>query len=478
MHSLFFLSQIVQSQLQTAMSFLIGFAFLASILVVGSIWILKRSPSIVSIVLYGVAFLLLCLPLLGLTTQSNRLTQKFKAIAVPFGITTVRATTGTPSVSIAPFGDIKKGDVLLQASSPEMDARLKVLAAQARKLEFDRRLVAESLALPGQEQLFGYERSEEQDFENQIEQRARQHRADIQSLERLRHPLLREISRLDIELQHANEDAEQFSSLFSRGLASTAEVNRKEKALEKVVGEMTSYKEHLQSIDDQIKSIKTELLAPMNVSTLKEAGYTIAGNEDKKTLTAKSNSTARAQMQEDLKATRIAQIDLQLGAIELEIDSVMSKQIHVAPNDGVVLWKHPSPYSTLPGTPLVAMSQPGQSGVLLKINGDDLEGLKFEPNSEILVDLTHRGFSTKDTSFQAKCVVHDSGSEQTDSGTCELLVISPLPATLVQSLLKSDAVPLEVSFKGAADSKTPWENLIDQVDIMGHYYDQVPTASK
>jgi hypothetical protein len=95
-----------------------------------------------------------------------------------------------------------------------------------------------------------------------------------------------------------------------------------------------------------------------------------------------------------------------------------------------------------------------------------------------LVDLTHRGFSTKDTSFQAKCVVHDSGSEQTDSGTCELLVISPLPATLVQSLLKSDAVPLEVSFKGAADSKTPWENLIDQVDIMGHYYDQVPTASK
>lgn len=183
-------------------------------------------------------------------------------------------------------------------------------------------------------------------------------------------------------------------------------------------------------------------------------------------------------MQEELKATRLAQIDLQLGAIQLEIDSVKSKQIHVAPNDGVVLWKHPSPYSTLPGTPLVAMSQPGQSGVLLKINGDDLEDIKLDPNSEILVDLTHRGFSTKEASFQAKCVVHDSGSEQTHKGTYEFLVISPLPATLLQELLKSDAVPLEVSFKGAADSKTGWESLIDQLDIMGHYYDQAPTASK
>ncbi len=480
MHSYFFLCQMGQPQLQTAISFLIGLAFLASILVVGSIWVLKRSPSVVSIMLYGLAFLLLCLPMLGLATQTQERTRKFKAVAIPFEITAVRAIEGTKSVSIAPLGDINEGDILLEASSPLMDAQLENLRSQKCKLEFDRRLVVENLLLPGQEQLFDFQRSEEEELEEQYEQRQRRYRADIQSLERLRLPILREISRLTVELKHANEDADQFNSLLSRGLASPAEYKRKEKALEKISVEMSSYQAQLKAIDKEVTAIESNLSFTKTASVLDDDTSTVANNESKMHFIAKPSENARQRMAEDLKATRLEQIDLQLKAVELEVDSVRSKQGFVAPHDGVVVWKHPSPDSTLPGTPLVAMSRPGRSGVLLKVNVDDLENLQIDTNSEISIEIIDRGYPTKESRFQAKCIAHNCDSQHTHSGICELLVISPLPATLFQRLLNSDVVPLEVVFKGNADTKsqTLWQNLVEKVDFTGHYYEQAPTASE
>ena len=480
MHSYFFLCQMGQPQLQTAISFLIGLAFLASILVVGSIWVLKRSPSVVSILLYGLAFLLLCLPMLGLATQTQERTRKFKAVAIPFEITAVRAIEGTKSVSIAPFGDINEGDMLLEASSPMMDAQLQNLMSKKSKLEFDRQLVAEDLPLPGQGQLFSFGRSEEEELEELKRQRERQYLADIQVLERLRLPILREISRLKVELKHATEDAEQFNSLLTRGLASSAEYKRKQKALEKISVEMTSYQAQLASIDDQLTAMKSEISFPKTASVLDNDASTVANIERKMHFIVKDSETAKRSMAEDLKATRLEQIDLQLKAVEIEIDSVRGKQGFVAPHDGVVVWKHPSPDSTLPGTPLVAMSRPGRSGVLLKVNVDDLENLQIDTNSEISIEIIDQGYPTKESRFQAKCIAHNYDSEHKHSGICELLVISPLPATLFQRLLNSDVVPLEVVFKGNADTKsqTLWQNLVEKVDFTGYYYEQAPTASE
>ena len=480
MHSYFFLCQMGQQQLQTGISFLIGLAFLASILVVGSIWVLKRSPSVVSIMLYGLAFLLLSLPMLGLATQIQEQTRRYKAVAIPFEVTAVRASGGTKSMAIAPLGEIKEGGMLLEASSPLMEAQLQNLMSQKSKLEFDRQLVTENLPLPGQGQLFNFERTEEDELQELARQRQRQYLADIQVLERQRLPILREISRLEIELKHATEDVEQFNSLRSRGLASTAECKRKEKALEKISVEMTSYEAQLRSIEEQLTAMKSKISFPKTASVLDNDGSTVANIEKKMHFIVKDSATARRRMAEELKLTRLRQIDMQLKAVELEIDSVKSKQGYVAPHDGVVTWKHPSPDSTLPGTPLVAMTQPGNSGVLLKVSVDNLDDLQIDKNSEISVEIIDQGYPAKETRFQVKCIAHNCDSQHTHAGTCELLVISPVPATLFQRLFNSEVVPLEVVFNGNTDpkSQTLWQRLVENVDITSLYYEQAPTASE
>lgn len=454
MNTISLLGQVDQSQIQNALTWVLGVAFIASILIVGIIWVVKRAPSMVSLALYGIAFLLLCLPIFGLTTQTQQ-QETYKAVAIPWNITAVRSTSGTTAIEMAPYGDIKKGDILLKASSPELDAELRSLEAQARKLEFDKRLIQANLSLPGEKPLMNIDGIRQSDPNEENRQLLRQYRAELKSLEMQRLPLQREVSRLEIDLQHANEETEQFRTLQSDGFASSAEVRGKEKVAKKLSSDASAYRTHLQTIEDQIVAIQAKIANLDNNETL-----IVKQAVDQSTTSTKAHSITH-QMLNDHKSTKLAQIDLQLEAIRHEISSIESKLIHVAPHDGVVVWQHPSPRSAVPGTPLVAMSKAGESGVLLKVSDAKMKDVLSTGISELSIDVVQHDFRSKESKFDAKCVVYQTGSEQDCTGTCELLLTTPAPAVLVHGLLNHDTMPLELIVDQETDSEASWVSFIE-----------------
>lgn len=453
MNTLSLIGQVDQSQIQNALSWVLGVAFIASILIVGIIWVAKRAPSMVSLALYGIAFLLLCLPIFGLTTQTQQ-KETYKAVAIPWNITAVRSTAGTKSIEMAPYGEIKKGDMLLKASSPELDAKRRSLESQARKLEFDKRLIEANLALPGEKPILDIDGMHESAPDEGNRRLLRQYRAELQSLELQGLPLKREIARLEIDLQHANEECEQFRRLQSDGFASSAEVRGKEKVALKVNTDASAYRTHLKSIEVQSAAIQEKIEALDNDETL------IASTDDAQSASATAHRSTTHQVMRDHKTTKLAQIDLQLEAIRHEIASIESKLIHVAPHDGVVVWQHPSPRSAVPGTPLVAMSKAGESGVLLKVCDEKMRNVINQGDSELSIDVVQHDFRSKESKFDAKCVVYQTGSEQDCTGTCELLLTTPAPAVLVHSLLTHDSMPLEVLVDQETDSDASWVSFI------------------
>lgn len=436
------LGRIDQLQIQTILAWLFAVGFISTVLAVGVIWVVKRSPSATSLFMYGMSFLLLSLPIFGLVKEPKQEDTLIRAVAVPWNITAVRSRADTSSVSIAPFGEIKKGEILLQASSPEIDARLRVLESRAQQLELDKRMVQAGVSKTNQFSIANQVVPMKQE-----KQLLLQYSADLRSLERQKLPLLREISSFEIDFRNASDEVENFRELLSNGFATRAEVTIKENILAKLASNKSSYDAQLKSIEDQISSIE------VMVSALDEMVDTSSPTAETVAAAREGEENALNELRKEKELTQVAQLDLQLDAIKLEIDSINNTLIHVAPHDGVVLWKHPSPRSAVPGTPLVAMSKAGESGVLLKIIGNDVNDLSIDNDSEISIDVIHSDYQLKGSNFEAKCVVYRSGIESQDASRCELLLTSHPPATLFQDLMKSDFVPLELVLRenGNAD---------------------------
>lgn len=461
MQTIALIGQIEEISIQSILTAMMALGFLATAAAVGIIWVVKRSPSLISLVMYGTSFLLLCLPIFAISNKPASEKNLIKVVAVPWNITAVRSRADATSVSIAPYGTIKKGEILLQASSPEMDARLRALESRAEQLELDKKLVLSGQYWSGRPMLSDTDPiTSKAESANRDKQLSLQYSADIRSLERQKLPLLRELASIKIDHQRAREDVEQFRDLLSQGFATPAEVSIKENLLKKVESDKLAYKTHLESIEDQISSIQEmvneiDQSLDIKVTEVEQFEAALEGQED-------VAESIRAEQE----STQASQIDLQLDAIQLEIDSIHSALVQRAPHDGVVLWKHPSPRSAIPGTPLVAMSKAGESGVLLKVsNRDDIESLPIESETEFSIDVLHSNYQLKGSNFEAKCVIYRSSqTREATAENCELLLTSTPPATLFQDLMRSDFIPLEIL---VSQTEKPRRNLMDLIGLIG-----------
>ena len=421
--------QDIQSSVTMALTTL----FIVSGIIVGLIWITKRSPSFVSLLLYGVGCLLLCLPISRAVHYAQETESQVNATAVPYNMYAARSRAHSTPLFIAEPGEIYKGDVLLQLSSPESDARLRALDSEMQKLEIEKHIAETS---PQPTTGVGTAPNSIDNRLMLLEASEREYSSGIRMLERQRLPLLRDLSRLDLETQSAEIELKQFRDLLSKNFATPAEVTIKEKNVSRLAGDAQSYRAHLQVIDNEIVELKGKL-AELKV------------DKKQKNLTAKNvavgSGTEDEQDQEQMRLTQLNLINLRINAVQLERDAIKSSLIHRAPCDGVVLWKHPSPESVVPSTPLVVMSPTGESGIMIKTTGPlSTQGpLPAAARFEVI----YGGLGNQQSEFTADARLHSKFGLQGQGGADFLLTSMP-PASLIQELLTGRPLPVQISLSG------------------------------